>query len=238
VKEKNLTLVGHLAELRKRLVIAAVAFLAASCVSYTYIQPLVKNALKPALNLEFIYVAPPELLLAYIKLSLIAGGVVASPVILWQIWAFVKPGLKKEEKRYIICSLFGGTIFLVLGVVFAYKIILPFTMTFFAGLSTQDIKPMISFGSYVDFITTILLCFGLVFEMPIVIILLTKFGIVKVDFLTKNRKYIVLIIIVLAAIITPPDIISQILLAAPMLILFEFSVIVSKVTERKKSQAM
>jgi sec-independent protein translocase protein TatC len=167
---------------------------------------------------------------------LIAGLVISSPVIFWQVWAFVKPGLKKEEKRYFICSFIGGTIFLILGVVFAYKIILPFTLTFFSSLGTQNIKPMISFGNYIDFITTILLSFGLVFEMPIVIILLTRFGIVKVEFLTKNRKYAILIIIILAAIITPPDVISQILLASPMLLLFEFSVIVSRITERKKRQ--
>jgi sec-independent protein translocase protein TatC len=238
VKEKKLTLVGHLAELRKRIAIAGAAFLAASGVSYSYIQPLVKNVLKPGAKFEFIYVAPPELLLAYIKLSLLAGTVIASPISLWEIWAFVKLGLKKEEKKYIIFSFIGGTIFMVLGAVFAYKIILPFTLAFFANLSTQDIKPMISFKNYIDFITTILLSFGLVFEMPILIILLTRFGIIKVEFLTKNRKYAVLIIVTLAAIITPPDVISQILLASPMLILFEISIIASKITTRKKRQKL
>jgi sec-independent protein translocase protein TatC len=234
VREKQLTLVGHLGELRKRLTIIAVAFIVTSGASYTYIQLIIDDILKPGSKLSFIYVAPAELLIAYIKLSMIAGVTLASPIIFWQIWAFVKPGLKKGEKRAIIASLLGGTVFFIMGVVFAYKIILPFMLEFFYNLRTDDINPMISIGSYVGFITTILLSFGLIFEMPIVIILLTRLGIIEPKFLKKNRKYIILLVFVVAAIITPPDVISQILLAGPMLLLFEFGVIVSTLTFKKK----
>lgn len=234
MKEKNLTLIGHLAELRKRITIAALAFLIASTACYFYVQPLVENVIKPASKLEFIYVAPAELLLAYVKLSMIAGLTIAAPIIFWQVWAFIKPGLKKEEKRYILVSLLSGSMFFIAGVVFAFVVILPFTLEFFANLQTNDIKPMISFGNYVGFITTILLCFGLVFETPILMILLARFGIIKVQFFSSNRKYIILAIFILAAIITPPDIVSQVLLAGPMLLLFELGIILSRLAVRKK----
>ncbi len=236
MKEKSLTLIGHLSELRKRITIAALAFIAASTVSYFYIQPVVEHVIKPASKLEFIYVAPAELLLAYVRLSIIAGLTTSAPIIFWQLWAFVKPGLKKEEKKYILVSLIGGSLFFIAGVVFAYLVILPFTLEFFANLQTNDIKPMISFGNYVGFITTILLCFGLVFETPILMILLARFGIIKVQFFSKNRKYIILIIFIIAAIITPPDVVSQILLAGPMLLLFEFGILLSKLAVRKKNK--
>jgi sec-independent protein translocase protein TatC len=236
VSEKNLTLVGHLGELRKRLTIIAVAFIVASGVSYTYIQLIIDDILKPGSKLSFIYVAPAELLLAYVKLSIIAGITIASPIIFWQVWAFVKPGLKKSEKRAIITSLIGGTVFFVMGVIFAYKIIAPFTLEFFYNLRTEDINPMISIGSYVGFLTTILLSFGIIFETPIIIILLTRLGIIEPKFLKKNRKYIILLVFVIAAIITPPDVISQILLAGPMILLFELGVLVSTLTFKKKSK--
>jgi len=234
VKEKSLTLIGHLSELRKRIIIVAVAFVVASTISYFYVEKLVKSLVKLATTFKFVYVAPAELLLAYVKVSIIAGLTISAPIIFWQIWAFVKPGLKKEEKNYILVSLIGGSLFFISGVVFAYFIVLPFTLQFFGTLQTVDIKPMISFGNYVGFVTTILLCFGLVFETPILMILLARFGIVDVKFYTKNRKYIILIIFIIAAIITPPDVISQVLLAIPMLLLFEIGIILSKLAVKKK----
>lgn len=236
MSDKKLTLVGHLGELRKRLTIATVAFIVASGASYSYIQIIVDDILELGSKLSFIYVAPAELLLAYVKLSIISGLTLASPIIFWQIWAFIKPGLKKGEKKSIILSLLGGTLFFILGVVFAYKVILPFTLEFFYNLRTNDIDPMISIGSYVGFITTMLLSFGLIFDMPIIIILLTKLGVIEPKFLKKNRKYIILIVFIVAAIITPPDVISQILLAGPMILLFEFGVLVSTITSRKRAK--
>lgn len=234
MKEKSLTLIGHLSELRKRIVIAAVAFVVASVVSYFYVVKLVKGLIKLATTFEFIYVAPAELLLAYIKVAIIVGLTISAPIIFWQIWAFVKPALKKGEKNYILVSLIGGSIFFISGVVFAYLVVLPFTMQFFGTLQTEDIKPMISFGNYVGFVTTILLCFGVVFETPILMVLLARFGVVQVKFYTKNRKYMILIIFIIASIITPPDIVSQVLLAIPMLLLFEIGIILSKLAVRKK----
>lgn len=236
MKEKNLTLIGHLSELRKRITIVAIAFITTSTVSYFYVEPLIDRIIKLAPSLEFIYVAPAEMLLAYVKISIIAGLTISAPIIFWQIWAFVKPGLIKQEKKYIVISLIGGSLFFITGVVFAYLVVLPFMLQFFANMQTQDIKPMISFGTYVGFITTILLCFGLVFETPILMVLLTRFGIIKVNFFTENRKYIILIIFVVAAVVTPPDIISQVLLAVPMLLLFEVGIILSKIGLKKKAK--
>ncbi|WP_207642848.1 twin-arginine translocase subunit TatC [Clostridium polynesiense] len=234
-KDKN-TLVGHLAELRKRLIICAAALIVLSSVSYMYIKPVVMEILKPAGKYEFIYLTPSELFLSYIKLSLIAGTTLAAPIIFLEIWIFIKPALKKEEKRYIFLSLMGGSLLFLIGVTFAYKVVIPFTLEFFSNMNIDEVKPMISFQSYIGFITTLILCFGIVFELPILMILLTQFGILKVRFLKKNRKYIILIVFIIAAIITPPDIISQVLIAGPMLLLFEFGVVLSKIIEKKKNR--
>ncbi len=237
MKKDKLTLIGHLAELRKRIIICVMALIVMSAVSYLFIEPVVMDILKPAGKYEFIYLTPSELFLSYIKLSVIAGASISAPIIFMEIWIFIKPALKKEEKRYILLSLLGGSLLFISGVIFAYKVVVPFTLEFFSNLNIEEVKPMISFESYVGFITTLLLCFGIVFELPILMILLTQFGLLKVKFLNKNRKYIILIIFIVAAIITPPDVISQVLIAGPMMLLFEFGVVLSKIIEKKKRRS-
>ncbi|KPU45875.1 Sec-independent protein translocase protein TatC [Oxobacter pfennigii] len=235
--DKKLTLVGHLQELRKRLVVVAIAIIAASSLSYYYIEIFVDELLKLGSQLEFIYLSPPELFMAYIKLAIIIGITVSMPIVFMEVWLFIKPGLTGKEKRYVFLSILGGFVFFALGVAFAYKTVLPMTIAFFANITVESIKPMISFENYIGFIGSILLSFGLVFEMPILSIALTKFGIINDKMLKKNRKMVILIIFIAAAIITPTvDIITQLLLAGPMLLLFEVSVMLSYIIGKEGKQ--
>lgn len=186
------------------------------------------------------YITPSELFLVYVKLSITCGIIVSSPITLIQIWLFISKGLKIKEKIYIIGSLIIGIMFFVLGVVFCYVIVLPITINFFVKIAVPGINPMISVNSFVSFISTMIICFGVVFEMPVVIFLLSLIGIVKPETLIKKQPLIIIAIFVFAAFITPPDMISQLFLAIPMVLLFELSIGISfivnlaKVKRKKK----
>lgn len=232
----KLTIVEHLGELRKRLVISFVAIIICAFAAYRYIDKIIDMIIKPAGDLKFIYLSPPELFMAYIKISLVLGLVISSPIILFQIWGFVKPGLKKKERRYVISALLMGTIFLMMGVVFAYYIIVPMTIKFFTGVTVDKITPTFSFANYIGFVSSLLLSFGLVFELPLLIILLTQLGLVTPRTLKKYRKFVILTIFIVAAILTPPDMISQVLMVIPMTFLYEFSIIVSTIIYKKKKE--
>ncbi len=232
--EIRLTLVEHLGELRKRLIISAIAIILGTMACYNFIDDIVELIVKPAEGLDFIYLSPPELFIAYVKVSLVLGLVVASPIVLFQIWMFIKPGLKDKEKRYVLFAMFMGIIFLLLGIVFAYYIIIPMTIRFFVTMSANDIEPLFSFSSYISYISSILLSFGLVFELPLIVILLTQLGLVAPNTFKRYRKMVILGIFVVAAILTPPDVVSQSMMALPMIILYEFSIVIATIIYRKK----
>ncbi len=232
-EEKNLTIVGHLDELRKRLIYSSIVLVISVLACYNFSEPIVKNIIDIAGNVNFVFIAPAELLMSYIKISVIAGVVVAAPFLFLQVWMFVSPGLVKNERRTIAVSLFIGGLFFILGVVFAYLVVLPIMLKFFMGFQIEQIEEMISFSNYLSFVISTLLSFGIIFELPIIMVILTKFHILKVSFIKKNRKYTVLIIFILAAILTPPDVITQTLLAGPMILLFEVGVLFSSIVEKK-----
>ncbi len=231
--EKNLTIVGHLDELRKRLIYSSIVLLVAVTIAYNFSEIIVKHIVDIAGNINFVFIAPAELLMSYIKIAVIGGFVLAGPFLLLQIWLFVSPGLTKSEKNTITVSLFIGGIFFIVGVAFAYVVILPIMLQFFMGFKIEQIEEMISFSNYLSFVINTLLSFGIIFELPIVMVILTKFHIIKVDFIKKNRKYAILVIFIAAAILTPPEVITQILLAGPMILLFEMGVVFSSLVEKK-----
>lgn len=232
-EEKSLTLVEHLTELRKRLIYSSVVLLVSIFVSYNFAEMIVKYIIDIAPGINFVFIAPAELLLSYVKIAVISGFVVSAPFLALQIWIFVSPGLKKNEKRTIATSLFVGGIFFIVGVVFAFLVVLPIMLQFFMGFQIEEIQEMISFSNYLGFVINTLLSFGIVFELPIIMVILTRFHIISVSFIKKNRKYTILIIFIVAAVLTPPEVITQILLAVPMMMLFELGVLMSSLVERK-----
>jgi sec-independent protein translocase protein TatC len=161
----------------------------------------------------------------------------ASPVILYQFWMFMAPGLYDREKRLLVPILFLSTLFFIGGALFGYFIVFPFGFKFFLSFATETIRPMPSMREYLGFAAKLLLAFGLVFELPLVITFLAKLGIVSVEFLKKHRKYAILLFFVGAAVLTPPDVVTQIMMALPLMVLYEISIVGARLFGRKKDPA-
>lgn len=231
---KDLTLVGHLGELRKRLINSVLSLVVFALVAYNFAEPIAKDILGKAHNMQFVYLSPSELMLSYIRIALVGGLVLSAPIILSQIWLFISPGLEKSQRRYVLLAFFLGGGFFIIGVILSYIFALPLILQFFAGFQIPEIQATISFSSYLNFVLSTLLAFGAIFELPIVMFLLTKFGLVKADFYTKYRKYMILVIFIVAAILTPPDVVSQLLLGIPMVLLYEIGIIFAKTGNNKK----
>jgi len=238
---EEMPLMSHLDELRKRLIISSVAWLAGflGCYSvaeklFKYISQPVYNALPSGSSLVFIQATEP--FFTYLKVAAVAGLLLALPIILWQIWGFVAPGLYRNEKRFAIpfvlmsCLCFGlGTYF---GFFFVFPTIFTFLITF--GTGTGEINAMLSMGSYLSLSTRLLLAFGLVFELPIIIFFLARMGVVDHKWLAAKRKMAILMAFVIGAMITPPDVFSQASIAVPFIILYEVGIIVARLFGKKK----
>jgi sec-independent protein translocase protein TatC len=231
---KKQTLIQHLDELRKRLIYSVIVLAGFALVTYNFSELIVKDMVNKAPDMTFVFIAPAELFMVYIKIALIGAIVLSLPFILYNVWMFLSPGLEKNEKKIILLSLLSGGLLFVLGAIFGYMVTLPITIKFFGDFSLDEVQSMISFSNYLSFAITMVFSFGLIFELPILMVLLVQFGIVKTSFLKTNRKMMVLVIFVVAAVLTPPDIISQTLLALPMLLLFEVGIFFANITEKRK----
>lgn len=236
--EGQLTIIEHMSELRKRIIIIIIANIITSVASYTKVEIIMKYVVKMAKDLKLVYVSPPELFLEYVKVSIFVGIVCALPITFYQVWKFIKPALKKGERIYTLFSLYMSIIFFIAGSAFAYFLVIPMAIKFFVEISTQYVSPLFSITNYISFIITLLVSFGVIFELPLIILLLTSLGLVTPSFLKKNRKYAILIILIIAAILTPPDVISQLLMAIPMLFLYEISAVVSSITFKIRKKSM
>lgn len=220
----------HVEELQARLIKSIVAIFVASCLFYIVIDEVFAVLVKPVGQLVF--TAPGEAFVARIMLTLLGGFFLALPVVLYQIWQFVATGLKEYETRYIKifapCSFF----LFVMGSLFAYFITVPISIRFLLGFSSDFIVPMITVKNYISFVGTMVLAFGVVFELPLVLVFLTKIGIATPAFLAQKRKHAIVLILIVSAFITPPDFITQLIMAAPLIILYEAGIIASKLTYR------
>lgn len=232
-EDGSMTLTGHLKELRNRLLVCAVVFVVAVVYFLTISDKLVDLLTAMAIDNQgytFVFLAPQEKLMQYFRLSLIAAVVVTIPVALYEVYAFAKPGLKKSERFFFGMVLLFGLLLFCLGVVFAYKITLPFMLNFLVTLEGSEyITASISIESYINLCLTMFVVFGLVFEMPLVTIILSRMGIANPDIMKKGRGVAIVVIFVVAAIITPPDIVSQIMVALPMVLLYFVSTFLSGV---------
>jgi len=237
--EKKQPLTSHLQELRKRLILSFLAVGAGFVICYAFSQHLFDILSKPLLKMmpegsSLIFTSVAEAFFTYMKVAFIAGIMVASPFVLYQIWAFVAPGLYRHEKQYVIPFVTAGSFFFVLGILFAYFVAIPVGFRFLLGYATDFIKPMPSMKEYLSFSIKFLLAFGLVFEFPVVLVLLARIGIVDAKTMARHRKYAILLIFIFAAVMTPPDIISQLLMAIPLMGLYELSILLSKIFGKKK----
>ncbi|MBQ5357752.1 MAG: twin-arginine translocase subunit TatC [Oscillospiraceae bacterium] len=235
-KLKEMSLFDHLDELRKRLIIIVIVNFVAAILLFSQTEIIMSYLLEVNPGMELVYTTPSELLTVYIQLSLILAVTICSPITVYQVWAFIEKGLYEKEKKAILFTLIFGVVFFIIGVAFCYFMVLPTTLEFFVRIAIEEVSSMLSIQSYVSFVNMMLLAFGLVFEMPVIIFLLSKLGIIKPAFLKKNRGIIIVAIFIFAAIITPPDIISQLMLGIPMVILLEFSILICTLVYKGKKK--
>ncbi|RPI37927.1 MAG: twin-arginine translocase subunit TatC [Nitrospiraceae bacterium] len=256
MENSKLPLTEHLSELRKRILISLAFLLIAFIVIFNYSEDLfnilsfpLRSEIKLDLtnpyihiiekkSVSLVFLAPAEAFWMHMKVSFVASFIFALPIIFYQVWKFISPGLLANEKRYLIPFLLSSTALFLAGSLFCFVIVLPFAMTFLLGYKIGTLTPMISVGSYIDFCLKFILAFGAIFELPLVIIFLTKFGIVSPRSLAKNRKYAILVSFIVAAVLTPtPDAFNQCLMAVPIIVLYEIGILLSMLIHRKKSNA-
>ncbi len=241
--EKKLPLSDHLKELRKRLILSFVAVGAGFLFCYAFADSIFNILARPLLKVmpaggSLIFISVAEAFFTYMKVAFIAGIILTSPFLLYQVWAFVAPGLYQKEKKYVVPFVLGGSFFFALGVLFGYFVAIPVGFKFLLGYATDFIKPMPSMKEYLSFSIKFLLAFGLVFEFPVVLVLLTKIGVVDAKMLAQKRKYAILLVFILAAVVTPsPDLLSQVLTAIPLIVLYELSILLSRIFAKKKTEA-
>lgn len=233
VQSNKTPFVAHLIELRKRLVVACAVILTGAISCYLFkeqvfdflVQPLASASDAP---LQMIYTAVPELFFTYLRLSFFAGLFIGLPVILWEIWSFIAPGLYKSERRVVAPFVAATPILFYMGGVFMYFVVMPVAMNFFFGFQTETITALPSVKEYLSFLIKMLFAFGFAFELPVLLLLLMKFGVVSVSAVKKFRRYAVVCIFVVAAVLTPPDPVSQFILAFPLIVLYELSIFMAK----------
>lgn len=239
--EKNMTLIEHLEELRRVFIISIVAVLVAAAASYfafgEQIFELIMRPLKE-FGVPLIYIGVTEAFITKIKVSIFAGIILALPIILWQFWSFIVPALHRHEKKYFYLLVPTSLVLFAAGVLFAYTTVLRFAVRFLMVVSGEGLEAMISVGKYVTFLFAFLIPFGFVFQLPLVVFFLTRMGLITPQFLSRNRKYAILVMVVVAAVLTPPDVISQMLLGGPMILLYEISILISRLVKARKKEIL
>jgi sec-independent protein translocase protein TatC len=233
---------SHLEELRKRLITCAIAVGVGFVISYIFSKQLFSLLTIPLTQVlppesTMIFTSLPEMFIAYIKVALIGGIILAIPVIFYELWMFVAPALYQKEKRYLVPFVLFSTILFVTGALFGYFIVFPYGFKFFLGFATENIQALPSVKQYFSFAIRLLLAFGLVFEMPVAVLFLTKIGLVTPEAMKKYRKFAILGSFVISAILTPPDVATQLMMAGPIIILYELSIYISKAVHRKQEEA-
>ncbi|HEX6749373.1 MAG TPA: twin-arginine translocase subunit TatC [Longimicrobium sp.] len=234
----------HLEELRWRLIWSLLAVVICAVAGWFLVTRLdvlglLIAPIKPFLHgSKLKYLSPTEPFFITLKLAVSVGLVLASPIVIYQLWAFLSPALLPREKRVIIPALYMGLVLFALGVLMSYEIVLPMTLRFTMGFQTESLEQSIVIGEYLGFVTRLLLAFGGVFELPVVILILSVMGLVTPEFLASKRRHAIALITVLASVLTPGDVITlTLMMMVPLILLYEFSIFLSRLVTRKKVAA-
>jgi sec-independent protein translocase protein TatC len=223
-----MTIIEHLEELRARLLISVVAFAAGTGLSLLFVERVLEVLLRPVGRAVFL--APTEAFFVRLKVAALSGAFLSLPVILYQLWRFVSVGLTSTERRYALGLVPAALGLFVIGANFAFWVILPLGVRFLLSYQTPSLVPMISVGAYTSFATAFVLAFGVLFELPVVILFLTRLGVVTPKTLAAGRRYALLAIVAGSAALTPGgDVASQLLMALPTYLLYEVSIWVARI---------
>jgi len=230
---------SHLEELRKRLVICAIAVGIGFVIAYIFAEQLFQILILPLRQnmdegQQLIFTSLPEMFFAYLKTALVTAVLGAAPLIFYQLYMFVAPGLYRNERSLVVPFVISSSLLFVGGSLFGYFIVFPFGFRFFLGFATDYIQALPSVKEYFSFAVKLLFAFGLVFELPVVAFFLGKLGVVTPELMRRKRKYAILMVFAMGAILTPPDVVTQCMMAGPLIILYEVSILVVRMARRGK----
>jgi sec-independent protein translocase protein TatC len=241
-EDEKLPFTAHLEELRRRLIICFCAVGIGFVISYIFSKRLFEILMQPLLTAmppeeKLIYTGLPEAFFTYLKVAFLAGVILSVPVIMYQLWMFIAPGLYDKEKRLVLPVVFLSSLFFLGGAFFGYFIVFPFGFKFFMGFASDYVRPLPAMKEYLSFSSKLLFAFGVVFELPLFVTFLAKLGIVDVQLLKTKRKYAILLCFVFAAILTPPDVITQVLMAGPLILLYEVGILGARMFGKKQAKS-
>ncbi|MFH1139856.1 MAG: twin-arginine translocase subunit TatC [Pseudomonadota bacterium] len=242
IEKAKMPFTAHLEELRRRLIVCLIAVAAGFGVCYYFSTEIFQILMLPLLKAlpegeKLIYTGLPEAFFTYLKVGMYGGIILAVPVISYELWGFVAPGLYKNERKYFIPFVIISTLLFLIGGFFGYFVVFPFGFQFFVGFADENLRAMPSVKEYFSLAIMLLFGFGVVFELPLVMVFLGKMGVVNAKMLSKGRKWAVLLVFVVAAILTPPDVVSQVLMAIPLMVLYEISIVLVRIMARKKAES-
>jgi sec-independent protein translocase protein TatC len=238
-EDEKLPFTAHLEELRSRLIKSIAAVAAGFALCYGFKETLFEILLRPLMQVmpeggKLIFTGVPEAFFTYLKVSFLSGIILASPVLLYQFWMFVAPGLYKKERHVLGPVIAVTSFFFIGGALFGYFVVFPSGFKFLLSFGTDYIRTLPAMREYLNFSTKLLFIFGLVFELPVLLTALARLEIISIDFLKKNRKYAAILAFVVAAFLTP-DVVSMLLMAIPLMVLYEISIVGAKLISRKKA---
>ena len=224
----------HIADLRKRLTISTITVVVMFFACFSFYEPILEWMMAPVkhalpVGTSMIAVEIQETFFTAMKVAFFAGFIISLPVIFWQLWLFLAPGLYDHEKKLVVPFVFFATLMFLLGASFAYYIVVPVGFDFLIAFGNSVVSVLPSIGKYVGFFTKLMIGFGIAFELPVITFFLAKIGLVNDQMLKDFFRYAVVLIFIVAAVLTPPDVISQVLMAAPLLILYGVSIYIAKV---------
>jgi len=219
--EEKLTVTEHLTELRQRLIKSLLALAAGTMFSWAFIDVIIAALTAPATNLY--YMRPAEAFFIYLKVALVGGLVLASPIIFYQLWAFILPALTVRARSILLFFSLSSAALFVAGLAFSYFFVFPAGLAFFTAFAGDKIAPLLSIESYLDFLLMLLLPFGPIFNLPLLLIVLAQCGVLSSEKLQSARRYVIVAAFIIAGILTPPDAFTQVMLALPMLLLYELT---------------
>ena len=237
--DKKLTLLGHLSELRSRLIKCVIAILVTTIISFVFANQIFHILILPAEGIKLIYIEMTEMLGTYMRVALISGIILAMPYLAYHFLMFVSPALTRRERRHVYLAVPWIALMFLGGVAFGYFVLLPPAMKFLITFGSDIATPQIKVGNYISLVSRLLLAIGLVFELPVVTTFLSRIGIITPRWLSNKRKPAIIFAFVLAAIITPTfDPINQSLVAIPLIVLYEISIWLAKLVQPKESRAV
>lgn len=224
----------HIADLRKRLVISSITIVVMFFACFSFYEPILEWMMAPVkhalpVGTSMIAVEIQETFFTAMKVAFFAAFILSLPVIFWQLWLFLAPGLYDHEKKLVIPFVFFATLMFLIGASFAYYIVVPIGFDFLIAFGSNVVNVLPSIGKYVGFFTKLMIGFGVAFELPVITFFLAKIGVVDDRMLKDFFRYAVVLIFILAAILTPPDVISQVLMALPLILLYGVSIYIAKV---------